>query len=393
MSKGIYALEINGRYYIGKDTVIHNQKRIRDHLLLLNKGEHYNTHLQRAYIKYNKEITWFIVEEHADISNVELSILERKIIKQFDSFTNGYNMTLGGEGMYGYTWSEEQKKKGSERIQGEKNPNAKITKEEFLDIVELLITGKSNRFIGELFDLNDRYVSLIRHKRRYRHLWQHIEYDAVKSNDVAELLGNVSEQEFQIIIEKMLEGYTNREIEDEHELPGGTASRIRNKKLYLSWWEKHYPDYDEVIKRIAEVHSKKISEIQILSGQKAKGIKRSPATKETMRKTNGKSKAVMIDGKEYSSMMHAEEVIGINRKVIAKRVLSDVYPNYTRVIKAPDITCQPLQPNDRKSKAIRIDGIVYESMSQASRELGIDRKTIAGRVMSPSFENYELFDE
>jgi hypothetical protein len=48
MSKGIYALEINGRYYIGKDIVSHNQKRIKEHLLLLEKGEHYNTHLQRA---------------------------------------------------------------------------------------------------------------------------------------------------------------------------------------------------------------------------------------------------------------------------------------------------------------------------------------------------------
>lgn len=393
MSKGIYALEINGRYYIGKDTLIHNEKRIKDHLLLLNKGEHYNTHLQRAYNKYNKEISWFIVEEHEEISKVELSILERKMIKQFDSFANGYNMTLGGEGMSGYTWSEEQKQKGSERFRGEKNPSAKITKEDFLEIVDLLIAGKSNRFIAELFDLHDRYVSLIRHKRRYRYLWQHIDYDSVKSNDVAEMLGNVSEQEFQMIIEKMLQGYTNREIEDEHELPSGTASRIRHKRLYISWWEKYFPDYNEVFSKIAKAHSNKIDEIQVHTGQKVKGIKRSVATKETMRKSNGKSKAVMIDGKEYSSMMHAEEETGINRKVIAKRILSDEFPNYTRVKKEPKIATKPLQPNDRKSKAVRINGIVYQSMSEASRKLGIDRKTIAGRVLSPSFEEYELMDE
>jgi hypothetical protein len=44
----------------------------------------------------------------------------------------------------------------------------------------------------------------------------------------------------------MLKGYTNREIEDEYELPSGTASGIKHKKLYAFWWEKHFEDFDEL---------------------------------------------------------------------------------------------------------------------------------------------------
>ncbi|PEF07930.1 hypothetical protein COM97_03745 [Bacillus thuringiensis] len=390
MSKGIYALVINGKYYIGKDVMIHNTKRIKEHLLLLNKGEHYNKHLQRAYFKYNKEMTCLVIEEHEEISNVDLSILERKMITKFDSFTNGYNMTLGGEGMSGYTWSEEQKQKGSERIRDEQNPQSKTSRKDFFEIVELLKGGKSNRFIGELYDLHEGYVSLIRHKKRYEHLWEQIDYEAVKSNGTAEYLGNVSEEEFLVVIDKMLKGYTNKEIEEEHELPAGTASRIRNKKLYVGWWGKHFKDFEDTFAKIQEAHSERVKGTLIENGKKIKGIKRSDATKETMRLNNGKSKAIMIDGKEYSSMTHAQEETGINRKVIAKRILSDEYTNYILVEKKIEQKPKSNEPNDRKSKAVRIDGVVYESMSEAARKLGIDRKTIAGRVNSPSFANYEF---
>lgn len=392
MSKGIYALEINGRYYIGKDSVIHIQKRIKEHLLLLERGEHYNKYLQRAYFKYNKKISWFVIEEHEEISNIDLSILERKMIKKYDSFTNGYNLTLGGEGMSGYKWSEEQKILGSERLRGEKNHQSKITKEEFLEIVDLLKDGKSNRFIGELFNLHDRYVSLIRHKKRYKYYWEYSDYNAVKSNDVAAILGNVSEREFLLIVDKMLKGYTNREIEDEHELPSGTASRIRNKKLYAVWWEKHFRDFNGISRKIEKSHKEKVKEILVKNGRKAKGTKRSIATKETMRKNNGKSIAVIIEGKEYSSMMQAEYETGINRKTIAKRIVSDKYPTYAQVEKSKEENQIITERNDRKSKPVRIDGKVYKSMSSASKELGISRKTIAGRIKSPSFVNYELLD-
>jgi hypothetical protein len=388
MSKGIYALIINGRYYIGKDVMIHNQKRIKEHLWLLNKGEHYNIHLQRAYFKYNKEITWLIVEEHEEISNVDLSILERKMIHKFDSYTNGYNMTLGGEGASGYKWSEEQKRKGSERIRDEHNPQSKIKKEEFFEIVELLKAGKSNKFIGELYDIHDRYVSLIRHKRRYKHLWEQMDYEAIKSNDTAELLGNVSEEEFLFIIEKMTKGYTNKEIEEAHELTSGTASRIRNKNLYVVWWEKHFKDFEKIKVEMEETHNKRIKGILSNNSEKLKGIKRSATTKETMRLNNGKSKPIMIDGIEYTSMTHAQEETGIDRKLISRRILSAEYPNYVKVEKKIVQKQQSNVPNDRKSKAVKIDGVVYESMSEASRKLGIDRKTIAGRLNSPSFENY-----
>jgi hypothetical protein len=43
-----------------------------------------------------------------------LNELEIKYIKQYDSFNNGYNLTLGGDSISGYKFSEESKKNRSE---------------------------------------------------------------------------------------------------------------------------------------------------------------------------------------------------------------------------------------------------------------------------------------
>ncbi|WP_280157475.1 NUMOD1 domain-containing DNA-binding protein [Priestia aryabhattai] len=368
MSKGIYSLEINGKFYIGKDEAIHKLTRINKHLSMLEKGEHYNIHLQRAFLKYKKVITYCVLEEYEEISKMELIIRERIMIQKYDSYKNGYNMTLGGEGAL-----------------GRKHNESKIQR--FYEIVELLKEGKSNKFIAELYDLHDRYVSLIRHKRRYKILWADIEYEAKKSNDVATFLGSVNEEEYILIINKMLSGKTNRQIEDDHGLPSGTASRIRNRQLYKQWWIKHFNEAD--ISKIKEVHQENIRNIISENGKRNKGRKINESTRELMKKNNGRSINVRINGKEYSSLTEAERITGINRKKISFRVKSHEYPNYELVQPKTNNVIKHAH-NTRTSKKVKIDSVEYPSMSAAERELDINRKTIAGRLESPSFPNYEF---
>ena len=72
--KGIYKITINNKIYIGKDSRIDLNKRFRAHLLLLEKGKHYNTYMQNSYNK-NNNLTYDVLEV-GTITDKELSDLE-----------------------------------------------------------------------------------------------------------------------------------------------------------------------------------------------------------------------------------------------------------------------------------------------------------------------------
>lgn len=86
---------INKKRYIGWCTNFHIRKRT--HLI---RNNHHSLKLQRAWNKYGADNFLFKILENDVESNV---ILEREIfyIKHFNSFKNGYNCTIGGEGALG----------------------------------------------------------------------------------------------------------------------------------------------------------------------------------------------------------------------------------------------------------------------------------------------------
>lgn len=237
--KGIYSIEINGKYYIGKDVNIDKSKRLTEHLNLLNKNTHYNKYLQNAYNKY-KIYNYQILFEDKNISNEELSDIEMFYIKTFNTYRGGYNLTLGGEGGNGLTLTDEERINRSNRVSGEKNPSSKLTNEQFFQIVNKLKEGKTNKEIAEEFDIHDRYVSLIRHKKRFKKLWETIDdYEAINSNGNAIKSEKISEDIFVEIVNLIDKGWTNADIERKYNLSAGTGSRIRHKKLYRIWWNKY----------------------------------------------------------------------------------------------------------------------------------------------------------
>ncbi|MER2190465.1 MAG: nuclease [Solibacillus sp.] len=236
-TKGIYYLIINDRYYIGKDVYIEQKRRIKDHIRDLNTGRHYNTYLQRAYNKHQS--FEFGVLWKGKCSLDELSEKEIFYIAKYDSYQNGYNLTIGGEGGKGMKYTKEQLEAKSERVTGEKNPVSKLTNEQFFEIVELLKKGKTNKEIADIYELHDRYVSLIRHKKRFKKLWEKVnDYTPIKSENQLKARGKVTEEMFLDIVRMLNEGASNAEIERKHSLSAGTGSRIRHKKLYKQWWER-----------------------------------------------------------------------------------------------------------------------------------------------------------
>jgi|GEM_PF-2535757 len=126
---------INKKVYIGFDS--NWPKRMYNHnrdAFNINTKT-YNTVFHRAIRKYGKDIfSWEVLYQSKDREHT-LKEMERYFIKEFKSFIyyknfNGYNMTLGGDGIGGNKCSKERKRKISEKLKGNKNGlGNKISKE------------------------------------------------------------------------------------------------------------------------------------------------------------------------------------------------------------------------------------------------------------------------
>ena len=88
--------KITGERYVGQTTNFVRRKN--EHLSQLKDKTHINKKLQNAWDKYGENN--FIVEkiQYDNISKEELNNEEIKYIKQYDSYNNGYNLTIGGDG-------------------------------------------------------------------------------------------------------------------------------------------------------------------------------------------------------------------------------------------------------------------------------------------------------
>ena len=100
---GIYCIKntINGKCYIGQAIKI--QKRLKAHFNSWNLPRYEHIVLYKAFKKYgieNFEVT--ILASFKDSlgwkTKVELDKLEKRYIEEYDSYNNGYNSTLGGDG-------------------------------------------------------------------------------------------------------------------------------------------------------------------------------------------------------------------------------------------------------------------------------------------------------
>lgn len=112
--------KINGKQYIGQ-TKHDDSTRIKEHFQIA-KHTNRNLHLYNSIRKYgsdNFEIT--ILKDN--LSEDELDKWEMYYIGKYNTFENGYNNTIGGDGVRGYHHSEETKQKISENH----NPNIYTT--------------------------------------------------------------------------------------------------------------------------------------------------------------------------------------------------------------------------------------------------------------------------
>jgi hypothetical protein len=104
--------------------------------------------------------------------------------------------------------------------------------------------------------------------------------------------------------------------------------------------------------------------------------------KEAKRKA---TQAIWIGEIKYSSLVDAEKATGINRTTLATRAKSSNYPD----IKIDGIV--KTQRSEKMAKlavSVTIDEVKYQTLSEASRAIGIDINTIKKRCRSLSFSSY-----
>lgn len=87
---------INNKIYIGQ--TIRLEERRRKHFQQLKNNCHINYLLQKDWNKYGEENFSFSYEEFEITKRQDLNPIESEYIKKADSYRNGYNLTMGGDG-------------------------------------------------------------------------------------------------------------------------------------------------------------------------------------------------------------------------------------------------------------------------------------------------------
>jgi group I intron endonuclease len=107
--------KINGKNYIGFDSQWPRRKNQHKHYLKSRKSKIY-----LAFNKYGWEnFVWEVIYQSKDGKHC-LNVMESYFINEYNSYLNGYNETLGGDGTLGWIPSEEYRKKKSKEQKGEK---------------------------------------------------------------------------------------------------------------------------------------------------------------------------------------------------------------------------------------------------------------------------------
>lgn len=147
---GIYKITnlVNGKIYIGQSQDIY--RRWQEHKKNFKYKKYSSIILYKAFKKYGIDNFRFEIIEICEKEQLEER--EKFNIKYFNSFigfknSNGYNMTLGGEGQIGVEWTEDRKRRLSQSLKGRPSWNKGLRYENFK--LKRKFTKEGNPFYGK----------------------------------------------------------------------------------------------------------------------------------------------------------------------------------------------------------------------------------------------------
>lgn len=147
----IYCIEnkINGKKYIGLTTKS-IEERWHCHVVQAKQNAKRNMVIAKAILKYGKENFEISVLEEC-VDEKELRKKEKVWIAELNTFNDGYNMTLGGDGLLGYKHTDETKEKMSKSQIGNKNNKGHFKGRNHSEHSKKLISEKNSGSLHGMF--------------------------------------------------------------------------------------------------------------------------------------------------------------------------------------------------------------------------------------------------
>lgn len=138
------------------------------------------------------------------------------------------------------TASENQKHRyavlNAKRLIGEANAMSKLSEDQIYEIYDLMCAHWTNDQIAEKYNVHSRYVSLLRHGKRWGHIF--------KTHAIAKMI-NIESSRHSIpleirfeVLNLLTEGkMQSKDIAEKFNLHGTTISHIKRKKVWKTTWE------------------------------------------------------------------------------------------------------------------------------------------------------------
>lgn len=222
MTCGIYALDFEDSFYIGKS--INIEVRYKEHFRHLIKGTHHSTKVLNAYNILKKLPELYILETVKDIPS--LNYLEIQYIEEFDTFRNGLNATIGGEGT-GY---------------GELSPLSVNSNENIIKVFDLLVDNPklSQKDISDMTGVSTATINKI--SSCHKHTWLEAEFPekyAILRSMVGNRLALKNNYPNMLSPEgKIFEVSNIRAFAKEHNLdPGALCNVMKGKRKTVNKWK------------------------------------------------------------------------------------------------------------------------------------------------------------
>ena len=126
-------------------------------------------------------------------------------------------------------------------MKGEENAMAELSEKEVFQIYDMILDHKSNDEIAVFFKVHPRYVSLIRHGKRWGHLF--FKHDVSKLTNLERVSFGNSKVDFNDALNLLSDlksgEISQKEIAKKYGIDKTTVSHIKRRKTWHHYWECH----------------------------------------------------------------------------------------------------------------------------------------------------------
>ena len=150
-----------------------------------------NRHIHHAIRKYGwNAFMMYQIYGSKDVEHAKE--MEKFFISYYDTFHNGYNTTLGGEGVSGIKFSDQERKNRKARMTGSRNPfYGRKHSEETKQILKIKSSNRQSPMKGKITPQSVRDKQSISAKNR-KLQWQGYNYSVVYPDGRREIITNLA---------------------------------------------------------------------------------------------------------------------------------------------------------------------------------------------------------